>query len=361
MNKAYWVQRWESVVILKKGSRFQEFQRMLLAFLSFFYGLAVRVRNKAYDAGIFSIKRMEVPVISIGNLSLGGTGKTSLTIWCAEKILKNGKKPVILSRGYMRRSSSNEIKICSGEISPLEDASSVGDEPCLIAQKCDGVPIIVGADRSKTAAIACKKFMPDCLLLDDGFQHRRLQRNLDIVCLDQRMWKAPALFPRGFLREGLDSLNRADFIVLKTGKEPDDFKESFSAYLPNRPRAAFSYRAVGLRENCGDGTLLPIEWLAGRRILSYSGIADPESFENLLERQGAKLYLSKRFSDHHSYTRDDLKMLSQTAENESCALVTTEKDAVKMPKDFPVTILCVELEWQNGERELEASLLKAIN
>ncbi len=350
-------EHWQTLVASKRNFP-QTCEWILLYFASLFYKLGVRIRNRGYDRGVFSVRKAGVPVISIGNLSLGGTGKTTLAIWCAQTIQAKGKKCAVLSRGY-GRSDEGKITVLDGE---TDSAEHFGDEPLLIGRKAKGVPVVLGSDRFAAAQKALKRFSPDCLILDDGFQHRSLQRDLDIVCLDERTIAAPGIFPSGYLREGAEALARADFLAVKSDRKEEsfmkDFEETFSR-APDLPAAFFSYRPDGLLEN-RTGKTLPIQALLQKPVFAFSGIAHPESFEKLLARCGAKLAGVKRFPDHHRFSERDLREIRAESERLEALPVTTEKDLMRLPKDFPVYALAVEIDWKKGREQLEQALYNTI-
>lgn len=352
--------KWESVIYSQENSFFNKFCKFLLALVSFFYGAAVIFRNKAYDFNFFHVRKVSVPVISIGNLSVGGSGKTALAIWCAEKFREKKKKVVLLSRGYKRKCSGNKVEIVSDGEKIFTNSALSGDEPYLIAQKLKDIPVVVGADRYESAKIACSQFKPDCIVLDDGFQHRKFHRDLNIVSLDDSILKAPYLFPRGVLRENVNALKRADFILIKT--EKDDYGESFQkifSFPVRHPVAIFRYHFSELREHQSEKTV-PLKELSGKKVISCSAIAHPGDFEKLLKSEGAEIILSKRFPDHHYFTQAELEKMRIESEKTGAVIVTTEKDAVKIPKDFQVFVCGVKIEWIQGEEEFTKTLMDVL-
>ena len=360
LNRDFWIRRWQRLVFSDRFSFFDMPARTLLRVCSVFYGCAALLRNKAYDKGVFFIGKAGVPVISVGNLNLGGTGKTSLVLWFAQTLRQSGKMPVILSRGYGRVRAKGKTLIVSDGKNVLETPETAGDEPYMLARKLKNVPVIVGPDRYKSALLAVEKFKPGCIILDDGFQHRRLQRDLDIVSLDESVLRAPHMFPLGVLRESASSLGRADIVVVKAettaaGRFADSFRKVFSVGL-KEPRAIFSYAAKGVSGGANED-IFPLAWLKDRKVTAFSGIARPESFENLLKKAGANVISSCRFSDHHVYSAIDLEKMRKDAEENGAVLVTTEKDAVKLPEKFPAYSLNIDLVWLEGEESLKKALL----
>ncbi len=340
-------ERWVRWVNGEDRSPIAFFMRSVLWIASLFYGAAVRARNAAYDGGFLKARRVSVPVISIGNLSLGGTGKTTLVQWCAETLLAAGKRPAILSRGYGRRDPGAGAVI----VGPEPDVARSGDEPLLLARALKGVPVIVDPDRVRGARLAIEKFKPDVLLLDDGFQHRRLGRDLDILCFDDSLFAAPFQFPRGFLREPFSGVARARAAAMKSqnGKISRPF---------DIPAAYYQYRVREIK-NFANGEVLGPDWLQGRKVWAASAIAHPESFERTLREAGAEVSGASRFSDHFDFGAADIKGLESVAQKHSAALVMTAKDAVKLPAGFPAFIVGIGIEWIEGEEMLKRILLEA--
>lgn len=349
MNEAQWKQWTDPSDASASGF----FVRPLLSAISAFYGMGVYLRNAAYDAGILPVRQAAVPVISIGNLSVGGTGKTSVTLWCAEFLKAQGKKVAVLSRGYKRNTPEMEVKIVSDGNALLIPADQAGDEPALLALKLRGVPILVGADRYAASLLAVKNFKPDVLLLDDAFQHRKLRRDLDLLCLDDATFERSRLFPRGVLREPLSEAKRAGFAVMKS--QNGRITRPISV-----PAAVYRYAAAEIR-NLASGEVSGAAWLKGRKVFAASGIAHPESFEALLAEAGADVAGALRFPDHHPFGQKDLKEISSRAAAKNAAAVVTEKDAVKLPENFPAHAVSVAMRWESGEEDLKRKILTVFN
>jgi len=307
----------------------------LLSFLSFPYGAAVGLRNILYDRKTLPQHRLPCRVVSIGNLTVGGTGKTPFTIFLAGALKKKGFRPCVLSRGYgASRTSPVGIVSDGGRISARYPET--GDEPLLIARSLSGIPVVAGADRVLTGREALNRFGADVLVLDDAFQHRRLHRDIDIVLVDAgRPFGNGYLLPRGPLREPAGALRRADMIVriglAEQGTPPDPI-----AALGGRPLEVFS----GLREpvdlRCGaDGSSLPLAALRGKRIAAFAGIASPDAFRKMLERLQAQVVRFLAFPDHHPYGNDDVADIRRAAAEAGAEIiVTTEKDGVRL-EAFP--------------------------
>lgn len=294
------------------------------------YGAAVRARNELYDRGALMLSHLQGPVVSIGNLTVGGSGKTPFLMLLGE-LLKEISIPFdVLSRGYRRKTTGVMV------VDPLGSSREYGDEPLLMARKL-GVPVIVGEDRYAAGRLAEERSGPRLHLLDDGFQHRRLAREFDIVMATPGEAR-DSLLPTGRLREPLSSLARADAVVL-TNDMPED----------------------GLR--LGRQQV----WRVTRDIvrpptngpcLAFSGIARPENFVTQLRTAGIALAGSRSFRDHHRYSDDDVRQLLRLRkERGATAFVTTEKDAINLDGDLealqPIHIVPVRMRLHNAPSVLD--------
>jgi tetraacyldisaccharide 4'-kinase len=267
----------------------------------------LQAREKFYSSGILSAQRLHHPVISVGNLTLGGTGKTPLVIALAEHLRDHGFAPVILSRGYRR--TSREVLVVG---SSWEEA---GDEPYLMKRRLGNVPVIVGADRYQAGLLAERKQLGNIFVLDDGFQHRRLHRDVDIVMIDPAEWVGgEELLPTGRWREPKSALARAHAACIQVvaGFE-----------MPSLPIPAFDVRTEILGLYRGDGPV-PVEMLKGKAIVAFAGIAKPERFFAAVESMGIHPLKCVRFRDHHRYSRREIEKLDGEI------LLTTEKDAIRL-------------------------------
>jgi len=272
----------------------------------------VATRDSLYQSGVLKTHRLDHPVISVGNLTVGGTGKTPLVILLAERFRDEGFRPVVLSRGYKRRGSGT-IVVSSGN-GPVVSWEVAGDEPFLIAKRAPGVSVVVGADRYAAGLNAQAKNLGNLFLLDDGFQHRRLFRNVDLVTIDPAEWIAgERLLPSGRWREPKEALGRADAAVVQESQTP----------LPDLPIPAFLIRTVfdGIYKG---GESVDVQSLRNRSVTAFAGIAKPDRFFSALENIGIPLAKRVRFRDHHTYTAADLKALGGEVH------ITTEKDAVRL-------------------------------
>ena len=312
------------------------------------YAAAVSGRNKAYDLGLLPINSCNAPVICIGNLSLGGTGKTPLVAWATRHLVALGMRPAIVSRGYG-----------AGRGQQSDEAAELG----LLVP---GVPHLADPDRVAAARRAVAAGA-DAVVLDDGFQHRRLARDLDIVAVDATdPFGCGFLFPRGLLREPLRGLARADAIVLTRctlveASRRAEIRAALYRLAGTMPPvwAEATHRPIGLRQ--AGGATLPLESLRGRRIVACAGVGNPAAFRRSLEELGADLVAFRAFPDHHAYSPEDLDDLGSWAQREQATmLVTTLKDLVKINQDdlrtMPVAAVEIAIEFAAGGDEMAALL-----
>lgn len=315
---------------------------LLFAF-SKVYGLGVRFRNARLDRGASAVRRLPVPVISVGNLTAGGTGKTPMVLYLAKELRRLGFCPAVVSRGYRGGAERGGGVVGDGQ-RILLGADQAGDEPRLLAERLSGVPVVVGADRFSAGMTAISQFSPDLILLDDGFQHRRLARDLDLVLLDARRPLGNGyLLPRGPLREPPSGLKRADALVLTRsdrGVSPlpsapgtEDIPTFRTVHRPTLRKfiPAGNTIAHGLPEAPTDGAIgAAIE--NGRRTFVFSGLADNSDVLRTVATLGARPVGAMGFPDHHTFSEADREAIFQAAL--ACGadiLVTTEKDAVRFP------------------------------
>jgi tetraacyldisaccharide 4'-kinase len=272
----------------------------------------VGARDRLYESGVLQTHRLNHPVISVGNLTVGGTGKTPLVILLAERFRNEGFRPVVLSRGYKRKGSGTVV-VSTGK-GPTVPWDVAGDEPFLIARRAPGVAVVVGADRYAAGLAAEAEDLGNLFILDDGFQHRRLYREVDLVTIDPAEWIAgERLFPYGRWREPKEALGRAAAAIVQESEAP----------LSDLPIPAFVIQTVfeGIYKGSEP---VPIQTLNNRSVTAFAGIAKPDRFFNALEGMGISLTWRIRFRDHHTYTERDLEALPGEVH------ITTEKDAVRL-------------------------------
>ena len=322
--------------------------RPLLLPLNPLYRGAVALRTAAYRRGWFSTERLEVPVISVGNLTFGGTGKTPTVIALVRDLIALGRRPAILTRGYKRR-DDRQIVVVGPELRHTADA--VGDEPLEMARRLPGVPVIVDADRVRGGREAIRRGA-DVVLLDDGFQHLRLERDLDLVVVDAGdPWGGGRLPPMGRLREPVDALGRADAVLVT--KVPSEWR-SLVAEIEKDISAANPDLPVLVARVEPNRVLVPGDgWcdagcLTDTRVFAVAGIGRPQGFSDTLVEAGAQVIGHEWLPDHHDYTAEDLARVVAAAKNLDAVLVTTGKDAVKLPPDAPAWVIETELRPLEG-------------
>lgn len=321
---------------------------------SFVYGSIGLVRMKAYAQGLMNRVRPSVPVISVGNLSVGGTGKTPVTIDITRRLTDSGKRVAILSRGYKRK-STDAFTVVSDGTKILSSCAEAGDEPYMMAQALPESIVISGKDRSSTSAIASDTFKCDLIVLDDGFQHLKLRRDFDVVLLDYSETLDDALVPAGRLREPFSALGRATHIVIsKVPPYPDPkrmrrFQELAEKYAPRAQISMCRFRPAFLRR-MGGGSDLSFSQISGQKVVALCGIARPGAFVDSLSQLGVEVVSLQAFPDHHWFSETEIEALKTVLANKNASLiVTTEKDMVRLdlPEDLQdkVVALAMETEW----------------
>lgn len=320
--------------------------RSFLVFLSYLYTCIIQGRFFLYKIRLLKSKKLPCKVISVGNITVGGTGKTPVVETLARMCVMAGKSPVILSRGYGRRQKG----ICLGH--PQASYREIGDEPAMLARKLKGVPVVVGPNRFEAGRVALKNFNPAVVILDDGFQHLALKRDLDIVLIDATdPFGQGYLTPRGFLREPLRNLNRAHLFLITRSDEGGSLSEvqhTLRALNPRAPIWISHHRPSAIR-TFQDLVERDPSSLVNKKILAFAGIGNGSSFLKTLEKMGLSPIRFLPFPDHHPYTLEELKEIEALA----CSLqvdgvITTEKDEVRMegfrPQTLPFYVLVIQLE-----------------
>lgn len=329
------------------------------------YGFVVWGRRYFYVVRIFKARKVPATVISVGNMTVGGTGKTPFTIFLADEMKRRGRSIAILSRGYKRK-AKNAWDCVSDGLSVKLDVLEAGDEPWLMASRLKGIPVYVGGNRYQTAVEILKRHSVDMLLLDDGFQHWGLDRDFDFITFDATTFKERVgLLPYGKFREPLRHLKRSNCVILtRTDHLNDIEKERLNRLLhlahPNAPMIEANYRPKHLL-HISSGEQIFLDHLVGRRISAFAGIGNPDSFLRVA-RQFSQVVDFKVYLDHTFYSAKMMGQILRDAEKKGADLIlTTEKDAVRIPKDVlksnpPLYALCVDLEITKGKRELDALL-----
>ena len=325
---------------------------LILPPLSDLYGAITRARVRLYDRGTFRTTRLDRPVISIGNLTTGGTGKTPLVEWVARVLAADGKRVCILTRGYGRRNPNRRVLVSDGQ-AVLSNPFDAGDEPFLLAKNLIGTAAVISdIDRVSAGKGAIEHLKIDCFILDDGFQHLRLARDLDVVTVDAtNPWGGGALLPFGRLRERPDALKRADCLVITRSDQVGDVAplvRELRTVSGDRP--IFISRMV-IRRFTSLGEDLEAE--INGPVAAFCAVGNPGSFFKLLEHSGCELVLKKHFPDHHVYSDGELLSVENEARSAGAsALVTTAKDAVKLAaKSFllPCYVMEIELKIDNDD------------
>lgn len=334
------------------------FMKWLLLPAAGFYDLITKSRNFLYDRGIFKTVKMPVPVIAVGNITAGGTGKTPFVIALAEFLSQSGYRVAVVTRGY-RRQSKGQVIISNGK-QILATPSQAGDEPYLIAEKLPGTVVIADTDRTAAARTAIDNFRCDVIVADDAFQHRRLGRKLNIVLWDSRTPpEHEHLLPFGRLRESWRGLQRADLLVFaKSDNVIADQKTFLLKYNSRMQFCAAPLTISGL----GDlsGKMVSATDVAGKIVLAFCGLGNHAQFEATVQKLHPAQIIFRRFPDHHKYSATDLRQLLALAEHYRCDfLLTTEKDAVNLPEPEAVSskILIVKIELKLDEI-IKAAVLK---
>lgn len=347
----------------------------LLSQLSFLYGLVVQTRLKLYGWGILKQHVPGIQVISVGNLTVGGTGKTPVVEVFARSLQQRGRKVAILSRGYkrvkppllerlsqslFRRSDGEPPLVVSDGKRLLLDSARSGDEPYMLATNLPNVAVLVDKDRVKSSKYAITKLGCDTLILDDGFQYMKLKHRLNIALVDRtNPFGNRKMLPRGILREPARNLRRAGYIFItkSNGTESEELKTRLREL---NPHAEFSEcrHCPRYLQNVYTRERITLDFLEGLKIGAVSGIASPGGFEGELTRRGAKLVHAVRYADHHRYSQQEIiEAINASLEAGAEALITTEKDAVRFPfvgrRDLPIYFLRVEIEMVSGAEAFE--------
>lgn len=306
--------------------------------LSTAYRLVLSGREFLYRAGIRRSRRLPAKVISIGNLTLGGTGKTPAVIAVALDAKKRGYRPCILTRGYKGRAQGPCLSTSDREC--FDHVRLVGDEAAYMAYRLPDVPIVKDRNRYRAGTYALEKTGSsaiDVFILDDGFQHRALQRDRDVLLVDAtNPFGNGRLFPEGIMREPLTSIGRADCVLITKSDavnrgDCNEIEDRIRQYSPEVPVYAAHYEPVSL--NDAAGTPHPLDRLKGRQVYAVSGIANPSYYENSLRSLRAEIVRSRVFRDHYSYTRKDIHSIVKDAGG--LDIITTEKDMVKLKELEP--------------------------
>ncbi len=345
--------------------------KILLLPLSWLYGMIITCRNKAFDMGMLKSERVGKPVISVGNMTMGGTGKTPLVEYIVRFCLAKGRKVAVVSRGYMRESAG--VLIVSDGKNLLAGPGDGGDEPVQIARKFPEAIVVVGERRVDAARVAVEQLNADAVILDDGFQHRYIYRDLDIVVLDSRkdLFRVP-MIPAGERRELLRAIGRAHLLAFSRGdqvQETNRWVHSLSGEFRS-PKIHYRYQLEKILQ-VGSDCQLSARDLKGMRVVLFSGIGDHTGFVSQMKRNGVEVVGDLRFPDHHRYTGDDVSGITNLVKKTGAdALLTTEKDVVRLSgenalcntlvKDCPLYYANIVVDITEGRRILDSMIDKCL-
>jgi len=368
-------------VILEERRGWKEASVRGLAYgISKLFQVAIKVRRFLYNVRILRDATLGVQVIAIGNLTWGGTGKTPVVEKLARELRDQGRNVAILSRGYrskpppfhewllnklLFRDDTTPPRVVSDGKSLLLDSDMAGDEPYMLASNLKDVVVLVDKDRVKSGRYAIEKFGCDTLLLDDGFQYWKLRgRRQDIVLVDrQQPFGNEWLLPRGTLREPPSHLARANTIfITKSDGNTAELRRRITEFNPTAGIIECVHHPLYL-EDVFTGQRLELEILKGRKVASFSGIAQPHSFEQSLVQLGAELVYTKRFADHHRFTQQEvINAINRSKKRQAQTIITTQKDAVRFPKidrrDLPIYFMRVEIKIISGADGFEDCVRK---
>src|SRR6266404_6258987 len=379
-----WIENIETflleVILEERGGTKEDFVRGVAYGCSKVFQVVIKARRFLYNVRILRDSTLGVQVIAIGNLTVGGTGKTPVVEKFARELRDQGRNVAILSRGYRSkpppvhqwmlnklflRDITTPPRVVSDGKSLLLDSEMAGDEPYMLASNLKDVVVLVDKDRVKSGRYAIEKFGCDTLLLDDGFQYWKLRgRRQDIVLVDrQQPFGNERLLPRGTLREPPSHLARANTIfITKSDGDTTELRRRIAQFNPTAGVIECIHHPLYL-EDVFTGQRSGLEILRGSRVASFSGIAQPESFEQSLVQLGAELVYTKRFADHHRFTQQEvLNAINRSKKRQAQHIITTQKDAVRFPKidrrDLPIYFMRVEIKILNGADDFQDCVRK---
>jgi len=360
------VKRKIQAIMTDKGESRPLVLKHFLFAVSICYGALVQQRDTLYKKGLLQSKRLPCPVISIGNLTVGGSGKTPMTIYVAELIKHLGYGVAIISRGYRGEAEKIGGVVCDGRIIYM-GPDKAGDEAFMVAKRLKTVPVIVGQNRFKAGILAIKEFKPDVLLLDDAFQHLKLHRDLDLVLLDS---KEPLgntyLFPRGTLRETASALSRGDAVILTRSDigKPASLGQ-IKKHFPRKPifhssHTPYIYKIVKgnsaqSRDRLTISSKYDFDIFKNKRVFAFSGIASNDDFRRTIESFKCKLENFSGFPDHHQYLDKELDEIVKSATDLSVEFIfTTEKDYVRIAHKikWPMDLVIIGIEISFGINDI---------
>lgn len=346
------------------NSFFSNILQWVLYPLTFLWEWIYRTRRFMYNYGIFKKNYFQVPIISIGNLTFGGTGKTPFTLWLSEYLGRtHSRRVLVLMRGYKGKLENGSGLLRSGArlgYNPFE----YGDEALLLARRLKNTFIAVGKKRSQNLAHYFDEVSPDVVLLDDGHQHLKLDRNLNIVLFDSLMsLDKYRVAPQGYMREGFTALKDADIVVLGradlvTRHKLNSLKSLIIKYNPRIIFSEIRYKSTGLFNISGE-KVFDIENLVGKRVICIAGIASPSAFFKYVETLGIEIIQQVSYPDHHYFKTEEITRLIELSKNEDAYILTTEKDIVKMRRVVDTDRLLyveIKVEFISGEEEVKRTI-----
>jgi tetraacyldisaccharide 4'-kinase len=337
-----------------------------LSVLSVGYRIALGVRECAYRWRLLSTGKVACPVVSVGNVTLGGSGKTPLVEEVALCLQEIGAVAAVVSRGYGRQGRG--VAVVADRDGMRLGPRAAGDEPMLLAERLPGVPVVVGENRFEAGRVAIERCGATAIVLDDGFQHRTLHKDLEILAVNGRApWGNRCLFPRGMLREPLSALRRADLMVVTNAATPADTEavsEVIRRHNERAPVLTGTYRVIEAVEMAGGGRLA-VEGLRGRRLLAFAGLGSPAGFGDTLRGAGVEAAGLVEYPDHHWFAERDLQDLAgQSRAVGAEGLITTEKDWMRLkslsPPPVPLWVLRVRLRLESGRERLVEALARVL-
>jgi len=370
----------QEVVLEERGGASRKVVRGILFGFSKVFQVAVKARHFLYNFRILRDSTLGVQVIAIGNLTVGGTGKTPVVEKFARELRDQGRNVAILSRGYRSkptplhtrlinklflRDDTTPPRVVSDGKSLLLDSEMAGDEPYMLASNLKDVVVLVDKDRVKSGRYAIEKFGCDTLLLDDGFQYWKLRgRRQDIVLIDrQQPFGNELLLPRGTLREPPSHLARASTIfITKSDGNTAELRRRIAQVNPTAGIIECIHHPLYL-EDVFTGQRIGLDFLKNRKVASLSGIAQPDSFEKSLVQLQAELVYAKRFADHHRFTQQEIiNAINRSKKRQAETIITTQKDAVRFPKidrrDLPIYFMRVEIKILTGANDFQDCVRK---
>ncbi len=331
------------------------------------YRILARVRRRAYQRDWLRQHHLPKPVVSVGNLTVGGTGKTPLVIWLAQQLHSNGQRVAILSRGYGRQEPSGNVIVSDGT-GLVKDWRMAGDEPWMIAMNCPWAIVAVGLDRHRLGQWVLEQMDCDYFILDDGYQHLSLYRDLDVLLFDATDVKGLAgVLPAGRLREPLDGMYGTEAFVFTRADSPSSIqpvRDCIEGSLGQSISPIILKSVLNQVQHLVTGQIRAVEILVKTPLLVISGIGNPKSFCDLLKCGGFEVCEEMQFPDHCAYGQNEVDVIRKTMEQITGAIaVTTEKDAVKLrewfTEDDPFFVISINMEFLAGENHLRHLLAQS--